>query len=136
MTSEPNTWQRWERYRPSKGLWFWSCLACSVATIVVGFTWGGWVTASNAAERSKTAANDARNELAAAVCVSRFEGSPDASAQLAQLKKTELWDRDEFIQKGGWVTMPGSKEPMVGASNICVQRLMTATIPPATGTSG
>jgi hypothetical protein len=30
--------QRWEAYRPTKALLVWSC------AVVVGFTWGGWVT--------------------------------------------------------------------------------------------
>jgi hypothetical protein len=138
MTEQPNLWQRWERYRPSKTLWFWSSVGCVVATLAVGFTSGGWVTSRTAAQMAKTSADDARNELAAAICVNRFESSPDASAQLQQLKKTALWDRDYFIQKGGWVTLPGIKEPVVGASDLCAQRLMTAVIPPAKapGSSG
>ena len=30
----------WGDCRPSKTMWFWSCVACVVATIVIGFTGG------------------------------------------------------------------------------------------------
>ncbi len=76
-----------------------------------------------------TAADGARAQLAAVECVGRFEKAPDASAQLASLKKTEAWNRDDFIKNGGWVTLPGMKEPLSGAAVICVQRLMSAKLP-------
>jgi len=135
MTGEPDMWQRWERYRPSKTLWLWSGVTCVAATLAIGFTVGGWVTSRTATQMAAAAAEDARNKLAAAVCVSRFESSPDASTQLEKLKKTSLWDRDYFIQKGGWVTMPGSKEPVRGASDLCVQQLMTTVMSPQTAPS-
>ena len=40
--------RRWEKYSPSKTLLFWACALCIVATMVVGFGWGGWVTGSTA----------------------------------------------------------------------------------------
>jgi hypothetical protein len=136
MTDSPNMWQRWESYRPSKAAWFWSCVTCVIATLVVGFTAGGWMTANGAAQMADTAADAARDKLVAAICVSRFESSADASAQLAMLKKAATWDRDYFIQKGGWVTVPGSKEPVAGAADLCVKQLLTAAVPPATAPGG
>ena len=45
----------WGDYRPSKATWFWSCVACVVATMVIGFTWGGWVTGGTADEQTAQA---------------------------------------------------------------------------------
>jgi hypothetical protein len=136
MTDSPNMWQRWESYRPSKATWFWSCVACVIATLIVGFTAGGWMTATGAAQMADAAADGARDKLVAAICVNRFESSADASAQLAMLKKAATWDRDYFIQKGGWVTVPGTKEPVTGAADLCVKQLLTAAVPPATAPGG
>jgi len=129
MVEKPSIWQRWNGYRPSKTLWFWSGTACIIATLSVGFAVGGWVTPGTAAQMAQTAADNARNKLAAAICVSQFEKSPDASVELDKLKKTSFWDRDYFIQKGGWATMPGAKEPVIGASGLCAQQLMTSVLP-------
>lgn len=111
MTDSPNMWQRWTSYRPSKATWFWSCVTCVIATLIVGFSAGGWMTKSSAADMAKTAADGARDKLVAAICVNRFESSPDASTQLAMLKKAAIWDRDYFIQKGGWSPCPAPKTP-------------------------
>lgn len=121
--------RRWEDYRPSKGIWFWSCVASIVATLVIGFSWGGWVTGGAATRMAADAAGSARAQLAAEDCISRFENGPDAMAQLAVLKKVESYQRVDLIEKDGWVTMPGSKDPVAGAADICAQQLVNASLP-------
>jgi hypothetical protein len=100
-----------------------------IAAVIVGFTWGGWVTGATAAKMAQDAASSSRDQLAAAFCAYRFEHSPDAAAQLAALKKVEAWDRDNFIRNGGWVTLPGVKSPVSDAAGACVDNLMSASIP-------
>src|SRR5690348_17146978 len=112
--------RRWAAYRPTKGVWFWSSAGCVVATIVVGFAWGGWVTGGTATRMASDAADGARAQLAAMTCVTRFNHGPDATAQLAALKSAETYQRGDIIAKGGWATMPGSTDPVAGAANICV----------------
>jgi hypothetical protein len=71
-----------------------------------------------------------RADLAAPACVERFLGAPDASAQLASLKETKFWQRSDFIEKGGWATIPGMKEPVTGSADACAQRLANMDLPP------
>jgi len=40
--------ERWSQSRPTKTLVFWACAASVAATMIVGFTWGGWVTGGTA----------------------------------------------------------------------------------------
>jgi len=136
MTDNPSLWRRWESYRPSKTTWFWSCVACDIATLIVGFTAGGWATSGTAAQMAKAAADDATDKVVAEICVNRFEKSPDASTQLAQLKKAATWDREYFIEKGGWVTLPGAKDPVRGAADLCVNQLLTTAAPPPAAAGG
>jgi GH24 family phage-related lysozyme (muramidase) len=126
-----NIGSRWESYQPSKAVWFWSCAACVAATIVVGFTWGNWVTGGTATRMASDAANGAQAHMASASCVTRFNQGPDAVAQLAALKKAASYERGDIIQKGGWVTMPGDTNAVAGAADICAQTLMTEKLPPA-----
>ena len=129
MANNSSLGRRWEDYHPSKGIWFWSCAACIVATVVVGFSWGGWVTGGTAARMAAEAAAGASSQMAAADCIVRFENGPDATAQLAALKKADSsYERGVLIQKGGWATMPGSKEPVAGAADICAQNLMNPKV--------
>src|SRR3954471_1579605 len=88
--------QRWEASRPTKTLTFWSCAASVVATVVVGFAWGGWTTGGTARAMAEEAALGSRNELAAALCVDRFRAAADAPARLAALKALGAWDRRGF----------------------------------------
>ena len=107
MNGNPGLMERWRAYRPSKAAYFWSCVACIAATIVVGFTWGGWTTGGAAADRAKLAVQAAEARITADLCVSRFDRSADAAAQLAALKRTDFWQRDDFIAKGPWLKLPG-----------------------------
>jgi alpha/beta superfamily hydrolase len=124
MTGTVSLGKRWQNFQASKTQLFWACAACAVATIVVGFTWGGWVTGGTANQRAATAATEARAQLAASVCVERFAKGPDAPAQLAALKGSESWKRDTFIEAGGWATLAGMDKPVAGAASLCVQELM------------
>ena len=47
---------RWAAYHPTKGLLFWAAAAGAIATIVVGFAWGGWVTGGSAKRMAEAAA--------------------------------------------------------------------------------
>jgi hypothetical protein len=121
--------QRWQEYHPSKAALFWSCVGCVAAALIIGFTWGGWVTSGTATERAEEAVRKARAELAAAVCVERFLDASDARAQLASLKKTSSWERDQVIEKGGWATPPGLDEPVPSAADLCAERLAAMELP-------
>src|SRR6478609_2589072 len=101
MANTPSLGRRWAAYRPTKGIWFWSCAGCIVATIVVGFAWGGWVMGSTAERMANDAAGTARAQLAATSCVTLFNKSPDMVAQLAALKNAPSYQRNEIIAKGG-----------------------------------
>jgi pimeloyl-ACP methyl ester carboxylesterase len=137
MSESRSLGARWSAYRPSKTLYFWSCLGCVAATVIIGFSWGGWETSGAAADHADLAVAHMKARLAANLCVNRFEGAADASAQFAVLKKTGGWQQSEWIEKGGWVTLPGGKRPVQGAADICVQKLLTATLPAAeTGKTG
>ena len=124
--STPGYLERFERYRPSKAVLVWCCLLSMVATIVVGFVAGGWVTAGRAAAMADNAGEQASAKLAAAVCIAQFNRNPDAPAQLVAMNRLPRWDRAGFITKGGWAALPGSKDPVSGAADLCAERLSSA----------
>ena len=133
MEAKQSLSRRWEAYRPGKSLLFWSCAASVAGTIVVGFTWGGWTTGGTAAAMAREAATGARQELAAAVCVDRFQGAGDAGVQLASLKGLKnAWDRGTFVEKGGWAVMPGPKaaEAASKVARLCADQLALAPAAP------
>ncbi|MCX8996230.1 hypothetical protein NOF55_16585 [Rhizobiaceae bacterium BDR2-2] len=107
-TTKPSLSQRWENYQPSKGALIWACIGAVVATIVIGFNWGGWVTGGTSRAAATTAGDVARGELATAICVERFNAAPDAAARLTEFKALpDNYRRRQFVETGGWATMPG-----------------------------
>ena len=131
MTTKQSLGQRWEASRPTKTLTFWSCAACVAATMVVGFTWGGWTTGGTARAMAQDAALSSRNELAAFVCVDRFRAAGDASAQLVALKALGTWDRGSFVEKGGWAAMPDKVDASQGTARLCADKLAALETPVA-----
>ncbi|MBB2671266.1 UNVERIFIED_ORG: hypothetical protein GGE44_000807 [Rhizobium esperanzae] len=107
-SSKTSISQRFDSYQPSKTLLVWACLVTAIATMVIGFSWGGWVTGGTSSKTAAAAGDIARGELASAICVERFNAAPDASAKLIEFKAiTEGYKQRQFIEAGGWATMPG-----------------------------
>ena len=122
-------------WRASKTTLFWCCVLSALAPVAIGFFWGGWTTAAEAHRMAASAADKARTELAAEVCVSRFVSAPNAATQLAALRNTDPWARSDLLAKDGWTTIPGvSKQPeqqlnSSDVGDVCAQQLMTAKLP-------
>ncbi|MBB1251562.1 hypothetical protein [Rhizobium sp. G21] len=100
--------QRFDSYQPSKSILIWACGMTAVATMVVGFGWGGWVTGGSALKTATDAGELAKIELASAICVDRFKTAPDSATKLVELKAlSDSYKRRQFIESGGWASMPG-----------------------------
>jgi hypothetical protein len=116
-------------YKPTKTIWFWSLAGAAALTMILGFTWGGWVTGGAAADRAEGAAEDAVAQLAASICEHRFLLAPDAGVQLSALKEKSSYQRHTFVEEGGWVTFAGADKPIAGAGELCADQLVEAEIP-------
>ena len=90
-----------------------------VATVAVGFGWGGWMLGSSAKTLADSAASSAVVAAIAPICVDQFQRSADAAGNLTALKKTDSWQQAAYVEKGGWATMPGSKAADSGVSQAC-----------------
>jgi hypothetical protein len=82
-----------------------------VATLVIGFGWGGWMLGSTA--------NSAVVAAIAPICADQFQRSADAANNLRTLKKTSTWEQAAYVEKGGWAVMPGSKAVDSGVPQAC-----------------
>lgn len=86
----------------------WGIAGGAVAMAIVGFTWGGWVTGGRAEANAMERANSAVVAALAPVCVEKFQRTAEVSANLIALKKADAWSQGDFVEKGGWATVPGS----------------------------
>ncbi|MGH6899418.1 MAG: hypothetical protein ACREJ5_23185 [Geminicoccaceae bacterium] len=138
-----NRLQWFEQYRASKTVLFWACAGAVIVTTVVGFSWGGWVTGGSAREMAEDSAAQARQEVAAIVCVDRFMAAPDAGNQLTALQEiTSSYAQGKFVQDGGWAlivpvgstaesSMPVSSSDHRKAAGLCAEELAKREIPTA-----
>jgi pimeloyl-ACP methyl ester carboxylesterase len=135
-----NQLQWFDEYRASKTVLFWACAGSVILATVVGFSWGGWMTGGSAQAMADKAAAQARQEVAAVVCVDRFMAARDASVQLTALQKmTSSYTQAQFVQDGGWAIMPvgNSAETSKSASStdarkaagLCAEELAKREIP-------
>ena len=67
--------------------------AGAVATIFVGFYWGGWSLGSTADTMAKQRSELAVVAALAPVCADKFRALPDAEAKQVALAKVESWKR-------------------------------------------
>ena len=130
MADRQSMSQRFQDYQPSKTTLFWSCAGCVIATMVVGFTWGGWVTGGTAWDTAQNATQQAKAEVAAAVCVEQFMAASDARPQLASLKEIRSsWQQRSFIEDGGWAVI--ADQAYAGAAALCAEKLRAMEVPAA-----
>jgi pimeloyl-ACP methyl ester carboxylesterase len=116
--------RRWSDARPTKTLVFWACMASVVLTMIVGFSWGGWVTGGTALTRAESLAQDAVVKRLAPICVIQSGRDPANAAKLVALKEESSWQRGEYVGKQGWATMPGEQEPDSGVARACATLLI------------
>jgi hypothetical protein len=99
----------------------------AVASMVIGFSWGGWVTGGTA---NKLAAEQAGNAVVAVLtplCVAKFLQDGDAKANLAVLQKISTnWEQSQYLEKGGWATRPGGASPDYELARACAAKLIDA----------
>jgi hypothetical protein len=98
-------------------------VAGAVATMFVGFYWGGWSLGSTADKMAKERSDLAVVAALAPVCVDKFRALPDAEAKQAALSKIDSWKRrDEFPKE--LVTLPGESHPNSALVDACYTLLV------------
>jgi hypothetical protein len=90
----------------------------AVATIFVGFFWGGWSLGSTADKLANERSELAVVAALAPICADKFRALPDAEAKKVALSKVDSWKRrDEFPKE--FVTLPGQSYPSSGLVDAC-----------------
>jgi hypothetical protein len=97
--------------------------------MIVGFSWGGWVTGGTARAQAATTARDAVVAALAPICADRFRAQGDAPAQIAALAKASSWERGSVVEKSGYALMPGSKTTDSDVARACAEMLTASPVP-------
>ena len=95
----------------------------AIATMVVGFNWGGWSLGSTADKMAKEQSELAVVAALAPVCADKFRALPDVAAKTVALSKVESWKRVEEFPKE-FVTLPGETSPSSALVKACYALLV------------
>jgi len=115
--------QRWDKARATKKVVFWFVLGAIALTMIVGFTWGGWVTGGTAQKMAEEAATKAVVERLALICVDQFSQDPDKAQKLSEFIETKAYQRDDYVTDQGWATMFGDEEPDRNVADACAKMI-------------
>jgi hypothetical protein len=98
-------------------------VAGALASMFVGFYWGGWSLGSTADKMAKERSELAVIAALAPVCADKFRALPDAEAKQVALSKADSWRRrDEFPKE--IVTLPGESYPNSALVDACSTLLL------------
>ena len=89
----------------------WSAVGGGIATMIIGFAWGGWVLGSTSMSAVEAMAEEAVIERLAPICVAKFNLDAQKENKLKELNNLASWDQEDYIKKEGWATMPFENEP-------------------------
>jgi hypothetical protein len=102
---------------------FWGVVLGAVGIMIIGFAWWGWVLGSTAERMAKDRADGAVTAVLVPLCVERFMGQADAAVKLTEFQKGASWQQSQVIEKGGWATATGGKDPNSAVARACAQQL-------------
>jgi hypothetical protein len=107
----------------------WGAVFGAVGIMIVGFSWMGWTLGHTTTRLVAEGRGSAVVAALTPFCVANYMKQPDAVKQLALLKEdTSSYTQREIIEKAGFATMPGNKEPSSGLATACEIALRTTSV--------
>ena len=110
----------WEKIKTA----LWGAVGGGIVLAIVGFAWGGWVLGGTAQEMAEEMAENAVVARLAPICVEQFKQDSEKDQKLKDLKKEDSWNRNDYVEKQGWATMPGEKNPDSKVAKKCAELLV------------
>jgi hypothetical protein len=97
----------------------------AIATMIVGFSQGGWYTGGSAERLAQQKADVAVIDALIPVCINQSKLDPEAIDKLGKLTamKTSYEQRD-FVINAGWATMPAAEGPNRELASKCADALV------------
>jgi hypothetical protein len=105
----------------------WGVIVGSVGTMIIGFSWMGWVLGGTAERMAAERTNAAVIVALTPSCVASFLQQPNAAVKLAEFRKVDTWRQGQFVEQGGWATPKGGT-PNSGLANACAEELAKTKI--------
>jgi hypothetical protein len=103
----------------------WGVVLGSILTMIVGFSWGGWMTGGTAVQLARQKADTAVTAALVPLCIAQAKADRGATKKLVELRAiTSSYEQHEFVTKTGWATVPGSETPNRDVAEACTAVLL------------
>ncbi len=100
-------------------------LVGAVATIIIGFSQGGWMLGGSAETMAQQRAAAAVTEALVPICVGQSKADPEFAAKMDQLKAlTSPYQQREFVMTAGWATVASAEKPSSDLAEACAKVLL------------
>ena len=118
-----NEKSNWEKIKS----FFWNAIVGAIIISIVGFSWLGWVTGGTAQQEAKQMSEEAVNDRLSKICVYQAIQDPRKDLKLKELKEKSSYEKDDYVMKQGWATMPGEEEPEREVADKCAELLIQSS---------
>jgi hypothetical protein len=99
----------------------------AIASTVIGFSLGGWMTSGTAHRLAADQAGTAVVTALTPICVAKFLENNNAEVNLAALRKIPTnWEQGQYLEKGGWAARPGTGASDYELARACAAKLIEA----------
>ena len=102
----------------------WGVALGAVGTMVLGFSWLGWVSGATADRMARERTETAVVSAMTPGCVARFMAQPKAAQKLAELRETDSWKQREVVEAGGWATVGDATTANSALASACAEQLL------------
>ena len=103
-------------------------IAGGIATMIVGFNYGGWYLGSSAETLAQKKSDAAVVAALVPVCVSQSQADPEGGTKLKAFSAIKSsYDQRDFVLKAGWATMPKADAPNQDLASACAEVLAKTT---------
>jgi len=111
----------------------WGVIGGAFLSLVIGFSWGDWYTASQADAYRNAGILETRVAFYAPSCVDSFMAQEDAAAKLKELKKKTYGQVDSI--SADWRMFPGDTSVNTALGQGCLKMLKEMPDPAAEATN-
>lgn len=103
-------------------------IAGGIATMIVGFNYGGWYLGSSAEALAQKQSTAAVLTALVPVCISQSQADPEGATKLEAFGAIKSsYEQRDFVMKAGWATMPKADAPNQDLASACADVLAKTT---------
>lgn len=99
----------------------------AVATMVIGFSQGGWYTATSAEQLADKRSSLAVVDALVPICIAQSKLDPEGGAKITKMAAMVTgYEKRDYVMKAGWATSSPADGPNGDVASACADALLKA----------